>query len=289
MADQDLLHRFVFEGLGVRGELVQLGASWRAVREQHAYPEAVAVSLGEALAAVALLSGTIKFKGSLILQVRGDGPLGTLVAQASERRTLRGVARWEGEVPNGDLPAVYGAGHLVLTAEAPAGERYQGIVALEGARLADALEAYFAQSEQLATRLWLTADADAAAGLLLQRLPGTAADEDDWGRVCLLAETVQAAELSQLPVRELLRRLFHEEEVRLFDPEPLAFRCSCSRERVAAALQALGRAELQGLLEEDGEVSVDCEFCNRRYRFDAVDLEQLWAGAPNLPESATRH
>jgi molecular chaperone Hsp33 len=162
-------------------------------------------------------------------------------------------------------------------------------VALEGACLANALEAYFAQSEQLPTRLWLTADGDAAAGLLLQRLPGGRADSDDWRRVCLLAETVHSAELAQLPVRELLRRLFHEESVRLFDPEPLAFRCSCSRERVGAALQALGRAELQDLLAQDGEVSVDCEFCNRRYRFDAVDLERLWAEVPSLPESATRH
>lgn len=290
MNDQDQLYRFVFESLGVRGELVHLGASWQAIRGQHAYPGAVAEQLAAALAAVTLLSGTIKFNGSLILQIQGDGPLRTLVTQATEQRTLRGVARWEDEVPAaGDLAAVFGNGRLVLTAEAPAGGRYQGIVALEGAHLAAALEAYFAQSEQLATRLWLAGDGDRAAGLLLQRLPGQGDDPDAWQRVCTLADTVSDEELCGLPAADLLRRLFHEETVRLFEPEPVSFRCGCSRTRVAAALQALGRAELRELLEEDGEVSVDCEFCNRRYTFDAVDLEQLWASIPAAPESDTRH
>ncbi len=146
------------------------------------------------------------------------------------------------------------------------------------------------QSEQLDTQLWLTADAAAAGGLLLQRLPGMAApDADAWQRVCLLADTMQPQELTDTPAAELLRRLFHEESVRLFEPEPVAFRCSCSRERVAATLQVLGRGQLEALLAEDGEVSVACEFCNRRYRFDAVDLEQLWAGTPAIAESGTRH
>lgn len=290
MTTQDQLHRFLFENLGLRGELVQLGASWRAVLEQHDYPDAVAAQLGQAMAAVLLLSGTIKFKGSLILQVQGEGPLRTLVTQATDRRTLRGVARWGGEVPDGDLAAVFGAGRLVMTAEAPTGGRYQGVVALEGANLASALESYFEQSEQLATQLWLFADAQHAAGLLLQRLPGEPLpDQDAWGRVCMLADTVQPAELTATPAPELLRRLFHEESVRLFDPEPVAFRCGCSRERVAGALQVLGKTEFEALLAEDGEVSVDCEFCGRRYRFDAVDLEQLWAGLPTAPESHTRH
>jgi molecular chaperone Hsp33 len=286
----DELNRFTFGRLGVRGELVRLGASWRAVRDQHAYPDEVARQLGEGLAAALLLSGTIKFRGALILQVRGSGPLHTLVAQATERRTVRGMARWSGPVPDADLSAVFGDGRLVMTAEAPGGERYQGIVALEGGDLSAALDGYFAQSEQLGTRVWLQAGAESAAGLLLQRLPGQAThDVDGWERVCHLASTVSAAELLDLDAATLLRRLFHEEEVRLFDPEPVAFRCSCSRDRVADTLRALGHAEMSALLAEEGEVSVDCEFCNRRYRFDAVDLEQLFATMAPVDESTRRH
>jgi molecular chaperone Hsp33 len=290
MSDEDLLHRFTFNDLGLRGEFVRLGASWRAVREQHAYPLAVARQLGEGLAAVLLLSCTIKFRGALILQVRGDGPLHTLVAQASEQRTVRGMARWRGEVPETGLGDVFGDGRLVMTAEAPGGERYQGIVALEGADLSDALDRYFLQSEQLGTRLWLRAGSDSIAGLLLQRLPGgRSPDADAWNRVCQLADTVSNREMLDLGVHDLLRRLFHEEAVRVYEPEPVAFRCSCSRERVAGTLRALGREEMETLLAEEGEIVVDCEFCNRRYAFDAVDLEQLLTAAIAPVESKERH
>lgn len=280
----DQLHRFVFESLGVRGELVQLGASWQAVREIHDYPPVVAGQLGQALAAVALLSGTIKFKGSLILQIQASGPLRTLVAQATDQRTLRGMASWEGEVPDGDMAASFGQGRLVITAEAPSGERYQGIVAAEGDNLAVALENYFIQSEQLDTRLWLFADGDRTAGLLLQRLPGETGEGDGWARVTALADTITADEGLSLAAGELLHRLFHEEALRLYDPEPVAFRCGCSRERISQALASMGKASLEEIVEELGAVEVNCEFCNRHYRFDAVDVEGLFSGQVDVGE-----
>ncbi len=275
--DRDSLHRFVIETGAVRGVLVRMHASWEAVRDIHPYPPPVRQRLGEALAAVLLLSTTLKLEGSLILQAQGRGPLRTLVAQASAARTVRGLARWEGEVPDGSLVETFGPGHLVLTTHTLGGEPYQGIVSLEGEDFAGALEQYFAQSEQLATRLWLATDAGAAAGLLLQVLPSADRDADDWPRLTLLADTVSPAELLQLPAEDLLLRLFHEERVRLLDSEPVAFRCNCSRPRIEQTLAALGAGRLAGLADADGALEVTCEFCNRTYRYDRVDVERTLA------------
>jgi molecular chaperone Hsp33 len=286
--DNDYLYRFVFEEFGVRGEFVRLAASWQAVREKHDYPEPVARALGSALAAVSLLSATIKFKGSLVLQVQGDGLVRSLVAQATEQGTLRGMASF-GPPPEGqdlETDQVLGHARLVLTAEAPNGERYQGIVPVEGGGVVGAVEHYFSQSEQLPTRLWLATGGERVGGLFLQRLPGMASDADDWNRVITLADTITDAELLSLDVEELLYRLFHEESVRLFEPEPLAFRCGCSRERVGQALVAIGEGEVAQILDEMGAIEVNCEFCNASYRFDAVDAAALFTQPPaDAPES----
>jgi len=283
-ADNDYLYRFVFEQFGVRGEFVCLGPSWQAVRERHDYPLLVEQQLGKALTSVLLLSGTIKFKGSLILQLQGDGKLQALVAQASEQRTIRGMARFDPSlreqlsVPEGQL---LGQARLVLTAESPSGERYQGIVPVEGGDVASAVEGYFVQSEQLPTRLWLAADDQHAAGLFLQRLPQTDDDDEHWERVCMLADTIREEELLSLDARVVLHRLFHEEDLRLFDPEPVAFRCSCSRERVGHAIASLGEGEVAQMLDEMGSIEVDCEFCNAHYVFDTVDAAALFAKLPS--------
>jgi molecular chaperone Hsp33 len=287
MNTQDRLYRFVFDELDIRGEIVQLDASWKAVRERYAYPAAVAEQLGQAMAAVLLLSATIKYDGSLILQAQSGGPLRTLVAQATRQRTVRGLARWEGELPEGELPAIYGAGQMMLTVANQGGDRYQGIVGLEGKNLAEALERYFNHSEQLASRFWLVADGERAAGLFLQQLPAEREYPEAWERICLLAATVTREELLNLPVQTLLHRLFHEEPLRLFEAEPVAFRCGCSRERIADSLRALGRAELASILAEQGTIEVDCEFCNKHYRFDAIDVEQLFIGGVPVETSGT--
>jgi molecular chaperone Hsp33 len=289
MSDSDSLQRFMFDDLGIRGELVQLDASWQAVLACHPYPDSVRSQLGQALAAAALLSATIKFQGSLILQAQGNGPLTTLVAQATHQRTVRGLARWQGEVPAGDLHSVFGDSRLVLTIQNQGADPYQGIVAMEGAKLADALRVYFEQSEQLRTRLWLCADGARAVGLLLQELPATGRDADAWERLTLLADTASERELLELPAQTLLYRLFNEEKVRLFAAESVAFRCGCSRERIESVLRNLGREEMQTLLAEQGQIQVDCEFCNQHYAFDAVDVERLLREDAPAVVSATRH
>lgn len=289
MSEFDSFQRFLFENLGIRGELVRLDASWQTVLERHPYPPSVSSQLGQALAAVLLLSATIKFKGSLILQAQGDGPLHTLVAQATHQRTIRGLAHWRGDVTvGGTLPDIYGTGYLVLTIRNEDSDPYQGIVALEGDDLAGAIQTYFSRSEQLATRLWLAADDQRAAGLLIQELPTQQRDHDDWTRVEYLADTVTGPELLNLPSQELLYRLFNEERVRLFDSEPISFRCGCSRERIESVLLSLGTSEIQSILEHEDSVEVGCEFCNRRYLFDRVDIGGLFANEIKLPPPTTR-
>ncbi len=273
-SDDDYLYRFVFEDFGVRGEFVRLGAAWRAVRDKHDYPQAAARALGGALAAVALLSATIKFKGSLVLQIQGDGLVRSLIAQATDRGTLRGMATLNEQAAE-DAP-VLGQARLVLSAESPQGERYQGIVPVEGDSVAAALERYFEQSEQLPTRLWLAVDEAHAAGLFLQRLPTDGDDAENWQRVVTLADTIREEEMLGLEVEQLLHRLFHEESLRLFEPRALSFRCGCSREKVGQALAAMGEGELAQMLDELGAIEVRCDFCNADYRFDAVDVAQLF-------------
>ena len=295
--ERDSLHRFVFEHTNVRGELVHLDASWQAVLQRHDYPPAVRDLLGQAMAASVLLGATIKFQGSLILQVQGEGPVTLLVVQATNERTLRGMAQWQGEVPAAPLNELFGKGRLVITIQ-PEGrrERYQGIVDLGDKGLADALEGYFQRSEQLPTRLWLAADSRYAAGLLLQRLPVEYADpyekaeaEENWSRITHLGSTVTAPELLDLPFRDLIHRLYHEETVRAFESEPVSFRCTCSRERIEETLRGLGYPEVRGILKEQGKVGVDCSFCNQHYEFDSVDVERVFAAdvSPEIPK--TRH
>jgi molecular chaperone Hsp33 len=289
--DSDCLHRFVFENTDVRGELVHLDASWRAVLERQDYPPPVRNLLGEALAAAALLSATIKIDGSLQLQLQGDGPVRLLLVEVTAQRTLRGLARWNGEVTAGPLGEQVGAGaRLSITIDPGEGrDRYQGLVLVEQDTLAATLEDYFIKSEQLATRLWLAADSQRTAGMLLQRLPGARADDEDWNREVFLGETLSGAELLQLTARALLHRLFHEEDVRLFDAEPLSFRCSCSPERIESMLRRLGYDEVRDILEEQGQVSVNCEFCRQEYAYDAVDVERLFAAADQPEVPPTRH
>lgn len=281
--DKDSLHRFLFENFPVRGKLVRLDSAWQAVLERHPYPPAVRDALGEALAASALLASTLKFEGMLTLQLRGDGPLKLLVAQCTSRMTLRGMATWSGDVEAGALSGMIGDGQLAVTIESESDQhRYQGIVPLDGGTIAECLQSYFEKSEQLPTRLWLTVDERASAGLLLQSLPderkSSLADEDAWPRVVTLAETLTDEELLELSNQELLRRLFHEEDVRLFEPTPVSFRCGCSKQRVESLLRTLGQQEVRDIISGHGTVEVRCEFCNRSYHFDEVDTAGLFAG-----------
>ncbi len=290
MNSPDTLQRFLFEDNAIRGELVHLDTSFQAIRDNHDYPAPVKRLLGQALAAVSLLSASIKSHESLILQCRGSGPVHMVVAQCSSEYSLRGLGRWRAAVEDGDLATLFGDGHILITIDPGQGrERYQGIVALSGKTLAESLEGYFAQSEQLPTRFWLTCDGKAAAGMILQRLPGDAADSDAWNRVNRLAATLTNRELLELSVQEVRHRLFHEEDVRVFDPHRTTFRCTCTRETVERVLRSLGRAEVEDILAKEGKITVDCEFCNHRYTFDVVDAERLLRTQSEIGSSSTRH
>ncbi|MGB0712931.1 MAG: Hsp33 family molecular chaperone HslO [Gammaproteobacteria bacterium] len=285
----DALYRFTFEGAGVRGVLIKLDEVWRRIQGTHDYPATVASPLGQALAASALLSSTVKMAGSMILQIQGKGPLHMLVAQATHQRQVRAVARWGGEVPDGDLEAVFGPGRLVMTIDPEGGERYQGIVSLEGEDIAGALRAYFDRSEQLNTGIWLFADGEHAAGLMIQEMPSQSGDPEDWERIHHLAATVTADELLRLPAREVLHRLFHQETTRLYEPEAVAWFCGCSRDKLGQTLVTLGREDVEEMLaEQGGELELTCEFCNTDYRFDVVDVKALFADGMTMDGPRTR-
>ena len=177
---------------------------------------------------------------------------------------------------------------MVLTIQRNDYDPYQGIVGLEGNSLAEGIESYFQQSEQLPTRLWLFADQQRAGGLFLQTLPGVNANSEAWNRVNQLAQTITKAELLELPQEEILYRLFNEERVLLQEPENVCFRCSCSRKRISGVLEGLGREELEAILKEQGQISVTCEFCNRTYPFDSVDVEALLSDQRPQPPHTTR-
>ncbi|MDD5578380.1 MAG: Hsp33 family molecular chaperone HslO [Methylobacter sp.] len=289
MKEQDLLRRFLFEELGVRGEWVKLGASWQAAKQHQRGPQIVQQQLGQALAAVVMLSATIKFKGSIILQAQGDGDFKTLVAQSTHDRKIRGLIRSSENVPAGSLTKMFGQGCLVLTIESDNTEPYQGIVPLQGSNLAAALQTYFVQSEQLKTRLWLFSNDTQAAGLLLQELPEHTGYKADWKRIEALADTVTERELLELDCEKMLYRLFNEEKVRLFGLEPVEFECACSRLKIEQTLRLLGRSEVEDILHEQGIIQVDCEFCNEQYCFDKIDVENILSQEIVVNESTTRH
>jgi molecular chaperone Hsp33 len=286
----DTLQRFLFERAPIRGEFIRLDAAWRAILDRRDYPVPVRNLLGELTAAASLLAASIKFDGRLTMQAKGDGPVSLLVVECTSQQTLRALAQWDGPVPVGSIRTLLGGGQLVITIEPDKGERYQGVVQLDGDSVAEVLEHYFARSEQLATRLWLASDARQATGMLLQRLPEDEShDPENWNRAVHLASTLTRDELLTLDVRDILRRLYHEEDIRLFSGQPVSFRCSCSHARVESVLRMLGRDEVRSILTERNKVEVDCEFCGSHYELDAVDCAQLFV-TPHLTGAApTRH
>ena len=289
MKEQDCFRRFLFEELGVRGEWVRLQDSWQQAKQHQRLSETVQEQLGQALAAAVLLSATIKFDGSLILQAQGSGSLKTLVAQSTHDRKIRGLARCDGEVSAGKLSEMMGDGRLVITVESKKGEPYQGVVSLAGDKLADVIISYFLQSEQLETKVWLFADETHAAGLFLQELPAQENYKDDWERVSVLANTVTKDEMLSLDSEEILYRLFNEEKVRLFEAEPVAFECSCSQKKIEGTLLTLGREELEGILQELSTIDVGCDFCGKKYSFDEVDVKNILYGRPVKKASQRQH
>ena len=308
MHDRDCLHRFLFEHYPIRGHIVHLDAAWRALLEHREYPVAIRDTLGEAVAASVLLAATLKFDGTLSLQLRGQGPMHLMLAQCSSELGVRAVARYREEPTAGGLHALSGAGNLTVTLEnEDLSQRYQGIVPLESDQLAACLQGYFENSEQLPTRLWLHADQSGVSGMLLQRLsddsvagrtkstsaPAVMPDreeiDDAWRRAQLMADTLKPAELRTLTDRQILQRVFAEDDVRMFESAPVFFRCRCSRERVIGMLRSLGADEIRSILAERGNVEVRCDFCNRAYQFDAVDVEHMLSPGSHADRSGATH
>ncbi len=285
----DTLRRFMLEQAHVRGEWLHLDQTWQAMLARAAYPAFVKTILGEALTAAVLLAATIKHDGSLTLQISGEGPIHLLVIQATAQGTVRGLAQWTREAEATTLPALFGdAAQLAITLESNnSKERYQSLIPLEGDSLSAALEAYFERSEQLPTRLWLMSDDKSVAGILLQRLPQAEVNADDWQRASVLLDTLTREELVQLAPEDLLFRLFHEEDVRLFDAKDIRFQCSCSQERVETMIRSLGQAEAETIVAEQGKIEIICEFCNASYTLDAVDTALLFT--PAMPPNDTLH
>lgn len=272
------IQRFSFDNTNVRGERVLLSSAYQEIIKRKEYPLGLEKLLGEFVAAIALLRDIIKIDGVLSIQAKGNGYLSALMTECDELQNLRGIVQWDEEhdVPdNISLKEVLEGGYLVITITPRNGQRYQGIVEIVGDTLSECLEQYFMQSEQLPSRVWLAANGSQCAGLFLQRLPAEQAqdgDEDAWGRFTHLASTVKDEELLGLDTLELLHRLYHEEEVRLYDTKPMQFGCSCSRQRTLNAVTSIGSDEVRQLLIEQGSIKVDCQFCAEKYEFTEADL-----------------
>ncbi len=291
MKNHDQLFRFVFDDTPIRGQLLSLDASWQKCLQRSDADEYAQTILGHALAAVTLLASTLKIDGNITLQIRGQGPIHLLVAQSNNQRSVRGLVRQTESVEQeqATLQEVFGADKMVITIDNGRGKPHQGIVPLRGSSLQDALEAYFEHSEQLPTRIWLASNENSASGLLLQKLPGEEIDDDSWNRVTQLASTITQQELIELSEQDLLHRLFHEETLRLFESEPVHFSCSCSREKTLNMIKSLGKEEADDILSEQGQISVTCEFCNNRYDFDPIDIEQVFSNDNEFPGSRSIH
>ncbi|RBL85494.1 Hsp33 family molecular chaperone HslO [Streptomyces cavourensis] len=299
----DQLKKYLLEDRSVRVQAVRLTDTWKAVQANHDYPPAITHLLGELVAASTLLAANIKFDGSLVLQIQGDGPIALLVVECRSDLSLRATVKVrEGhEVPaDGTMQSLLnpgGNGRFIVVLDpqrkVPGQQTYQGIVPLEGETVAEALQHYMKASEQLDTRLWLGADADHAAGMLIQRLPyhggsdapilSEQAAAETWDRAVALASTLKRDELLATEIDTLIHRLYWEETLVAFDPQPVRWHCPCTRERVANMLRSLGEEEVNDILAERGQVDVSCDFCGKPYAFDAVDCAALFTPNTSAP------
>ncbi|TQK07703.1 Hsp33 family molecular chaperone HslO [Herbaspirillum sp. SJZ107] len=296
---KDILQKFIFDNAAVRGELVEISNAWREIQSRHDYPTAVKGLLGEMVAAAALLSANLKFNGAIVMQIFGDGPVQLLVVECDADLHLRATAKLAANAVVADDASLVdllnktGKGRFVITLDpkdkVPGQQPYQGVVPLIGDNVATVIENYMLRSEQMDTKLWLAADDGVARGLLLQKLPRNSAvegqvaqatEEEDletWNRALALGGTLKREELLTTDVETLIRRLFWEETIRVFDPAHPEFRCTCSREKVGDMLKMLGREEVESALADLGQLGINCDFCGKHYGFDAVDCAQLFA------------
>lgn len=271
----DKLLRYTFLEQDVRGELVQLSTSYQRMILGHDYPAPVQRLLGELMAAASLLTATLKFEGHISIQIQGDGPVNFVAVNGSHHQELRGIARVRSVIADdmNDLRTLMGAkAVMVITLTPLEGERYQGVVSADNISIAGVVEDYFMQSEQLRTRIWLFADGEHAAGMMLQVMPAAGTTLEAFEHLEHLTDTITAAELFTLPGEQVLHRLYHEEHVELYPAQPVSFKCGCSREGTLEALASVSPEELREIIAEEGAVVMTCDYCQTQYRFTESDL-----------------
>ncbi len=278
---QDLLHRYLFDKLDVRGELVQIEHAYNEMIANHNYPEPVKALLGELLVATCLLTATLKFEGEIAVQLQGDGPVKYAVINGDDKQHMRGIARMQSEVSGTTVKELVGKGYMVITITPTKGERYQGIVPLEHDTLSKCIESYFEQSEQLKTRLWFATDTTEgkakACGLFLQVLPVDKQKSiNDFTHLEALSDTIKREELLELDANTVLTRLYHEDNPRVFDPQAITFKCGCSREKTITALVNVGQQALLDDVAENGAVNISCHYCLKEYVFDEQDIKNIF-------------
>lgn len=273
----DQLQRFIFDNSAVRGNHIQLESTIQQSLQHHHYPAVLKNALSQLMVASALLAATLKMQGSLVLQIQGRGKLKLLVVECTAQLEIRATAKWSNEIADESFIELLALGQFVITLDPKDGKQtYQGIVPIEGQSIAEILQNYMQRSEQIETRIWLSNNPHRAAGMLLQKLPEQLAqDTDAWSRICHLADTITDKELLELDAKALLYRLFHEENMRMFEAQSAQFKCSCSRQNVGNMLRMLGSDEINSILSEQEKIEVHCDFCNTAYTFDAVDATQL--------------
>ncbi len=273
----DVLNRYLFADKHARGELVQLSKTYQEIIALHEYPRGVQVLLGELVVATCLLTATLKFEGEITVQLQGDGPVGYMSVNGNHNQDMRGIARLAEETEAEGLAALIGKGTMVITIRPEKGEAYQGVVALDQDTLANCLAHYFEVSEQIPTKIWLFNDKEntQVAGSLIQLLPDgddKEKQQSDFEHLCQLTNTIKADEIFSLDAETLLYRLYHQEEVRLFEPQPVSYQCSCSEEKCLTAIAQVAPAELKSIIEEQGCVTMTCDFCLTTYKFDELQL-----------------
>lgn len=281
MPNQDQLLRYVFENLHCRGELAQINESLNQIFANHHYPLPVKTLLAEMMAATALLTATLKFEGDISLQLQGDGPVSYAVINGNNQLEMRGMARVQGEISDESLSSLLGKAHMVITITPNKGERYQGIVPVESDTVAKCIEDYFKQSEQLSTRVWIATDLtetnNKAAALFLQVLPANqSAAEQDFQHLATITDTVKDEELLDLDATTLLMRLYHEDNPKVYEPQPIKFVCGCSRAKTESALSSMDYDSLIEQIEQQGDIKVDCQFCLTQYSFNVEDIKQIF-------------
>ena len=278
----DLLQRFLLDDLDIRGAIIRIGPVWKKMLAGRNYPAPVIELLGEMSATTLFIGSNLKQEGRLTVQLRGNGPVSLLVIDCNQQLHIRGMAKCAAEVTAGPAPELLGHGQLLLSLDLPSmREPYQSLVPLDGKSIAEIFEHYLKQSEQLPSRFFLAASAEGVAGIFLQKMPGAdQRDPDGWTRIEALASTVKREELLTLAAGELLRCLFHEETVRIFDAQPVSHDCPEDWEKVRSMLRSLGREEVNAVLLEHGEVVIQDDICNREYRFDAQAIDELFCNTP---------